>query len=142
MSWWAHPPAGGTVAALWRKQAAATILHHTLSRKKYKRAGGNEAVVFPFEAILQPSIYISESVAHQRGIYSPSVLLLHSAGKCNLTPLCLHVSGGQCSAGREKHSSKWGCGCRYKVVSSPPCRISSIPPRSLRGLVHCISNSD
>lgn len=132
------------MAALWRKQAA-TILHDTLSREKYKRAGGNEAVVFPFQAILQPSIYISESVAHQRGIYSPSVLLLHSVGKCNLTPLCLHVSGGQCSAGRnarEKRSDKWGCGCRYKAVSSPPCRIYSIPPRSLRGLVHCISNSD
>lgn len=66
---------------------------------KYKRASGNEAVVFLSQAILLPSIYISESLAHQRGIYSPSVLLSQSGGKCNLTPLCLHVSGGQRSAG-------------------------------------------
>lgn len=43
--------------------------------RKYKRAGGNEAVVFLSQAILLPSIYISGSLAHQRGIYSPSVLL-------------------------------------------------------------------
>ncbi len=75
---------------------------HALSRLeqgKYKRASGNEAVFFPSQAILLPSIYVSNSLAHQRGIHSPSVLLSRSRGKCNLTPLCLHVSGGQCIAG-------------------------------------------
>lgn len=76
---------------------AGMTLHHILNR-----ASGNEAVVFLSQAILLPSIYRSESLAHQRGIYSPSVWLSQSGGKCNLTPLCLHVSGGQRSAAWEK----------------------------------------
>lgn len=75
------------------------VLHHSPEHGKYKRASGKEALVFLFQAILLPSIYISGSLAHQRGIYSPSVLLSQSGRKCNLTPLCLHVSGGQCSSG-------------------------------------------
>lgn len=74
------------------------MLNNVLNREN-TRASGNEAVVFLSQAILLPSIYISKSLAHQRGIYSPSVLLSQSEGKCNLTPLCLHVSGGQRIAG-------------------------------------------
>ena len=102
---------------LWQHMEhwAVMMLYDFLNRGKYKRAHGN--VVFLFQAILLPSIYISESLAHQRGIYSPSVLLSQSGGKCNLAPLCLHVSGGQCNAGWnawEKHCSKWGCSADIK----------------------------
>lgn len=75
----------------------ALMLHDILNREKYKRASGN--VVFLSQAILLSSIYISDSLAHQRGIYSPSVLLSQSGRECNLAPLGLHVSGGQRSAG-------------------------------------------
>lgn len=66
-------PAGDTVGARG-ESVAATVLHHVPSTDR-KKASGNEAVVFPSQAILPPSIYISGSLAHQRGIYSPSVLL-------------------------------------------------------------------
>lgn len=51
---------------LWQhgEDGAVMTLHHALNREKYKRASGNEAVVFLSQAILLPSIYISESVAH------------------------------------------------------------------------------
>lgn len=115
MCWWVRLPAGDTVAA-WGGPGCDDAISRP-ERAKYKRASGNEAVVSLSQAILLPSIYISESLAHQRGIYSPSVLLSQSGGKCNLTPLCLHVSGGQRSAGWntwEKHCSKQGCSADIK----------------------------
>lgn len=75
----------------------------------------------PSQAIPLPSIYISGSLAHQRGIYSPSVLLSQSGGKCNLTPLCLHVSGGQ-------HCTQWNAcekHCSAEAALQIRCRLSS-----------------
>lgn len=86
--------------ALWRHGQVCDGALSQPERGKHNKARGDQAVVFLFQAILLPSIYISGSLAHQKGICSPSVLPSQPGGKRNLTPLCLHVSGGQYSSGR------------------------------------------
>lgn len=80
--------------------------------EKCKRAGGNEPIVFPhFGAIPQSSIYTSESLLRVREVSTPpSASLLRSVRRCNLTPLCLHVSWG--STQRPGRSVWGGVVCR------------------------------
>lgn len=96
--------------ALWRHGQVCALSQP--ERGAHNKARGNQAVVFLFQAILLPSIYIRGSLAHQKGICCPSVLLSQSGGKCNLTPLCLHVQlWARC---REKLRPQ----CRHKAISS------------------------
>lgn len=52
--------------ALWQhgEDWTLTTLRHVPNSERYKGAGGKEAAVFLSQAILLPSIFISESVAH------------------------------------------------------------------------------
>lgn len=95
--------------ALWRHGQLCALSQP--ERGEHNKARGNQAVVFLFQAILLPSIYIRGSLAHQKGICCPSVLLSQSGGNVILHHYLYMYSSG-------RNADKLRPQCRHKAISS------------------------